>query len=168
MVSDHRPIGRTIQSGYNTCMDLTEFETMQRATRVFRPIVMAVLIVSACGTGSYNDWPYPYDYSYPYSYTDYGTFTYVRRPIGVVNGWTSRAFRYHPYRGYAIRRHNSPVVTYRATRDDSTLEVDLTPQVTPSRLKFEPATAPTSGMPSRPRIRMGRILAEIDSGSSKK
>ena len=65
-------------------MHLTEFETMQRATGFFRPIVMAVLIVSACGTGSYNDWPYPYDYSYPYSYTDYGTFTYVRRPIGVV------------------------------------------------------------------------------------
>ena len=140
---------------------------MQRATRFIRPIVLALLTVSACGTGSYNDWPYPYSYNYPYWYTDYGTYTYVRRPIHVVDGWTSRAFRYRPYRGYAIRRHNSPVVTYRATKDDATIEVDLTPQGDSVKVEVRARNGTDKWNAEQAKDLMGRILAETETGSSR-
>jgi hypothetical protein len=80
--------------------------------------------MAACGASTE---PYYYRYNYPWYYTPYGTYTVVRRPVIVVDDWTGRAFRYRPYRGYVIRRHNSPVIQYSATKGNATLEVDLTP-----------------------------------------
>lgn len=101
---------------------------MYRIAKLIRPFALTLLVSSlgACAVGV-RDRDY-YDDDYRWYYTRYGTYTIVRRPVVVVDRWTTRAFRYRPYRGYHIRRHNSPVITYTATRGNSTLEVSLTPR----------------------------------------
>ena len=138
---------------------------MGKAGNIFRPVVLSLLVVSGCSS-AYDDWPYAYTYNYPYWYTDSGTYTYVRRPLTVIDGWTARALRYRPYHDYAISRHNSPVITYRATKGDATIEVDLTPQGDSTRVEVRSRNGESWNTEQAKEV-MGRILAEIDSPSSK-
>jgi hypothetical protein len=102
---------------------------MQKLAKLFRPIALTLLVSSvaaACVSNyGYRRRYYPYDY--PWYYTRYGTYTTVRRPVVVVDGWTGRAFRYRPYRHYRVHRHNSPTIEYKATNGKADLEVSLIP-----------------------------------------
>ena len=113
---------------------------MERISKLIRPVVVLMLLSSAgtaCGSSYYDDdWPYS-AYDYPWYYTRYGTYTVVRRPVRVVDGWTTRAFRYRPYRGWRIHRHNSPTIEYKATKGNDVVEVSLTPMKDSTRIEVK-------------------------------
>ncbi|MGH7462313.1 MAG: hypothetical protein ACREMA_14980 [Longimicrobiales bacterium] len=103
---------------------------MQRLAKLLRPVALTVLIstlASACVSNNYGYRRRYYPYDWPWYYTTYGTYTTVRRPVVVVDDWTGRAFRHRPYRGYAVRRHNSPTIEYQASKGKANIEVSLIP-----------------------------------------
>lgn len=107
----------------------------QKFAKLMRPVILAAMFATvggSCGGGAF----YGYDDDYDWDWWDddyywynrpWGGYTIVRRPVYVVDGWTGRAFRQRPYRGYRVVRHNSPVIQYTATNGDRTLNVDLKP-----------------------------------------
>ena len=108
---------------------------MQRISNLIRPVMLALALgsVGACGSVE-DDWAYYPDH-YPWYYNDYGAYTIVARPRVVVDRWTTRTWGYRPYRGYAISRHNSPVIVHTAKKDDSVLEVHLTEEKAGTRVE---------------------------------
>jgi hypothetical protein len=136
---------------------------MPRIAKLVRPVVLTLLvsIVGACAVNVANRRPY-YPYDYPWYYSNYGTYTVVRRPVVVVDGWTTRAFRYRPYRGYVVQRHNSPVVEYKATRGDATLEVHLTPMADSTRVEVKARRGEDRWNKEQAKRLMGHILEEYE------
>ena len=130
---------------------------MFKMKKLVRPIALALLVssVGGCGVG-YNRAYYRYDY--PWYYTPYGTYTVVRRPVIVVDDWTGRTFRYRPYRGYVVRRHNSPKIEYNATKGRSTLEVDLIPMGDSTKVEVRARNGEDKYNKEQARELMGRIL----------
>src|SRR5262245_50533091 len=97
---------------------------MLKLAKLIRPVFATILgsaAVAACGSAD-ND----YYYGYPWYYTRYGTYTVVRRPAVVVDGWTTRVWRGRPYRGWRVRTHHSNPIVYTATKGNQTLEVFIT------------------------------------------
>jgi hypothetical protein len=124
-----------------------------------RPIILMsfVLGVIGCSVSSGRD---RYYYRYPYAYDNYGTYTVVRRPVVVVDGWTTRAFRYRPYRGYVVRRtHHSPI-KYTASRRDETLEVNLIEMGDSTRVEVRARKGDDNWNKERARGLMGVILRD--------
>jgi hypothetical protein len=137
---------------------------MQTLRKLIRPIVGLMLLTSvgtACG--GYDDgWPYT-AYDYPWYYANYGTYTVVRRPIRVVDGWTTRAFRYRPYRGWRIHRHNSPTIEYKATKGNDVVEVSLIPMTDSTRVEVR--TRRNGGQVDKEQAKelLGAILQDYNS-----
>lgn len=138
-----------------------------RNPRFVRPFVLALFFVLAGSCGSADDWFYPYDYGYDWDWdwddyywnrTPFGGYTIVRRPVYVVDGWTDAAFRTRPYRNYRVRRHNSPVVVYTATKGDRTVEVNLTPMQDSTRVEVRTRRGKDRWEPQPAQIVMGSIL----------
>lgn len=111
--------------------------SLSKLVRPFLFVMMFVPFATSCGGGGYYAGFYPYDYDYDWDWWDddydwwdepWGGYTVVSRPSYVVDGWTGRAFRHPPYRGYRVVRHNSPVIEYTATSGDRTLHVNLKPK----------------------------------------
>ncbi|HEU4994918.1 MAG TPA: hypothetical protein VFT29_08860 [Gemmatimonadaceae bacterium] len=126
---------------------------MSTAAMRARPLtVMFVLGAIGCWFG-WGRGPY-YPYRYPWYYSSYGTYSVVRRPVVVVDGWTNRAFRYRPYRGYVVRRHASSPITYTAATSDDTLRVNLTAMGDSTRLEVQARDR------ERARDLMGEILKD--------
>ena len=132
---------------------------MSIMSKLVRPVSLALLVCSlgACAVSTGRRY---YDYDYPWYYTRYGTYTVVRRPVIVVDDWTGRTFRYRPYRGYVVRRHNSPVVEYKATKGKTTLEVDLTPMGDSTRVEVRARNGNDSWKPDEAKALMGHILKD--------
>jgi hypothetical protein len=133
-------------------------------TKLVRPIMltMALAALGACGGYDYDYYPY----NYGWSYAPYGTVTVVRRPITVVDGWTRRTWRYRPYRGYRIYRHNSPSITYKATKGDDVLEVILTPQdKQETKVEVRSLKGDQEGDREQAKVLMGRILKDYRDGN---
>ncbi|HSL70742.1 MAG TPA: hypothetical protein VK864_10910 [Longimicrobiales bacterium] len=133
---------------------------MTRISKLIRPVVLmlAVSAVGACGSVD-DDWSY-YPYDYPWYYTTYGTWSTVRRPVIVVDGWTSRAFRHRPYRRYNIvRRHHSPI-SYTATRGDATIDVTLTELGDSTRIEVKARRGQDQWDREQAKALMGHILQE--------
>jgi hypothetical protein len=135
---------------------------MQKLATLIRPVALTLLIASlgACGNRVYTRDYYPYDY--PWYYTRYGTYTVVRRPVVVVDGWTTRAFRYRPYRHYVVRRHNSPVITYSATNKTSNLEVSLTPLGDSTQVEVRARRGESKWDQEQAKVLLGHILQDYD------
>jgi hypothetical protein len=133
---------------------------MTRIAKLVRPVALALLVssVGACGV-SVGQRPY-YPYEYPWHYTRYGTYTVIRRPVIVADGWTTRAFRYRPYRGYVVRRHNSPVIEYSASKGNATLEVNLIPVGDSTQIEVRARRGADKWDQEQARVLMGRILEE--------
>ena len=131
---------------------------MRRFTKLIRPLILAGVVASMAGCGSTDeDWSY-YPNHYPWYYTDYGAYTVVRRPIRVIDRWTTRALRYDPYRGYALSRHNSPVIVHTATSTDATLEVRLTPQKDYTNVEVRARNGGKQWDKERAKVLLGQIL----------
>jgi len=133
---------------------------MSTAAKRARPIVFLLLVLGAiaCSVGI-NRGPY-YPYDYPWYYNDYGTYTVVRRPVVVVDGWTGRTFRRAPYRRYVVvRRHHSPL-TYTATRRADTLEVKLVEMNDSTRVEVRARKGDGKWDKKRARDLMGEILKD--------
>lgn len=136
---------------------------MSRINRIMQPFALALVVVAggACHSGYYSEY-YPYDY--PWNYTAYGAYTVVHRPLHVVDGWTSRAFGDRRYRGYAVRRHNSPVIVYNATKDDRAYEVNITPLGGDSvGVEIRARQGDDNWDKKRAKVLLGNILSEYDS-----
>lgn len=132
---------------------------MKKIAMLIRPIVLALALgaVGACGSAD-GDWAY-YPNHYPWYYDDYGAYTIVGRPRMVIDGWTTRAWGYSTYRGYAISRHNSPVIVHKATKDDVTLEVHLTEEGAGTRVEVRARRGDTVDK-EQAKILLGQILHE--------
>ena len=128
-----------------------------------RPIILTLSILGMIGCswgwGNGYDDDY-YSYNYPWYYNNYGTYTVVRRPVAVVDGWTNRAFGYRPYRGYNIRRHNSSPINYTATKSDETLEVNLTGMDDSTRVEVKARKGTDKWDKERAKKLMGGILKD--------
>ena len=133
---------------------------MQRLAKLLRPVALTLLVSSlgACSVGYNRRAYYPYDY--PWYYTRYGTYTVVRRPVVVVDGWTNRAFRHRPYRGYNVRRHNSPTVEYAAEKGKAKIEVSLIPMGDSTQIEVRANRGAEAWDQEQARDLMGRILQE--------
>ena len=127
-----------------------------------RPIILTLSVAGmiGCSWGWGNDPYYDYDYDYPWYYNTYGTYTVVRRPVVEVDGWTNRAFGYRPYRGYNVRRHNSSPITYTATKNDETLEVNLTGMDDSTRVEVKARKGDKKWDKERAKTLMGAILKD--------
>jgi hypothetical protein len=132
---------------------------MSTAAMRARPIILTLFVLGVVGCSAHTDRDY-YPYRYPYYYGHYGTYTVVRRPVVVVDGWTTRAFRYRPYRGYVVRRtHHSPI-KYTATRNDETLEVNLIELGDSTRVEVQARKGNDNGDKERAKRLMGAILKD--------
>ena len=140
---------------------------MQQTRKLIRPVIIA-LIVAACGSGSsyydgYYDGPHYWGPNrYPWWYTSYGTYTVVHRRLHIVDGWAGRTFDRPTYRGYAVRRHNSPVIKYRATKEDQTIEVDLTPKGDSTQVEVRIRSGKKNWDKEQAKELQSLILAELD------
>ncbi|MGH7460457.1 MAG: hypothetical protein ACREMA_05440, partial [Longimicrobiales bacterium] len=134
---------------------------MARMSKLVRPLALALLVSSLGGCAVGVGRPY-YPYEYPWYYTRYGTYTVVRRPVIVVDDWTTRAFRYRPYRGYVVRRHNSPVVEYAATKGNATIEVNLIPLGDSTQVEVRARRGAENWDQEQARAMMGHILREYN------
>ena len=133
---------------------------MSTATMRARPIILmlSVLGVIGCSVGIGRGAYYPYDY--PWGYSSYGTYTVVRRPVVVEDGWTTRAFDYRPYRGYVVRRHASSPISYTATKSDETFEVNLIGMDDSTRVEVRARKGADKWDKDRARSLMGDILKD--------
>jgi hypothetical protein len=131
---------------------------MKNISKLARPVVLA-FFVSMAGACAGSVGPY-YPYDYPWYYTRYGTYTVVRRPVVVVDGWTSRAFRYRPYRHYRVRRHNSPIIVYNATNGQASIEVNLTPMGDSTQVEVRARRGEDKWDQDQARTLLGHILDE--------
>ncbi|HEY0811331.1 MAG TPA: hypothetical protein VGD49_14275 [Longimicrobiales bacterium] len=134
---------------------------MSALTKHIRPIVVIVAVVALGSCGSSDDyWDY-YPNHYPWYYNDWGAYTIVRSPARIVDRWTTRALQYRPYRGYAISRHNSPVIVHTATKGDDKLEVRLTPQEDgTTHVEVRVREGASASDKERARVLMGQILRD--------
>ena len=142
---------------------------MQVLRKLIRPVV-GLMLLSSVGTacGGYDDgWPYT-AYDYPWYYSNYGTYTVVRRPVRVVDGWTTRAFRYRPYRGWRVRRHNSPTVEYKATKGNDVVEVSLIPMTDSTRIEVRARRGGEQVDKEQAKELLGAILQDYNSKGKKK
>lgn len=134
---------------------------MSTTTMRARPIILTLSIVGliGCSVSTGRD-DYYYRNRYPYYYNTYGTYTVVRRPVVVVDGWTNRAFRYRPYRGFVVRRHNSSPINYTASKKDETLEVNLTGMGDSTRVEVKARKGNDNWNKERAKSLMGAILRD--------
>jgi hypothetical protein len=132
---------------------------MSTVAKLIRPIAFALFVSSIGGCYSSTRSAY-YPYGYPWYYTPYGTYAVVRRPVVVVDTWTGRTFGYRPYRGYVVRRHNSPVIQYSATKGNSTLEVDLTSLGDSTKVEVRARNGGDKYDRNQAKILMGQILQD--------
>lgn len=146
-----------------------------RSNKFLSPLVLAGIItfLTSCGGGA--GWFYPYDYDYDYDYfawerewPDYrwhdyppfGGYTIIRSPVTSVDAWTARALSTRPYYGYSVRRHNSPVIEYTATRSDRLLKISLTPMADSTRVEIRARRGKDSWDRKQAKMVMGTILKE--------
>src|SRR5258705_4562851 len=127
---------------------------MSTATMRARPLTVMLFVLGVIGCWfGIGRGPY-YPYRYPWYYSNYGTYSVVRRPVVVVDGWTNRAFRYRPYGGYVVRRHASSPIRYTAIMSDDTLAVDLIAMGDSTRVEVRARDR------ERARNRIGEILKD--------
>ena len=132
---------------------------MQNISKAARPILLALFVSMIGGACAARVGPY-YPYGYPWYYTPYGTYTVVRRPVVVVDGWTQRTFHRRPYRRYHVRRHNSPVIEYTATNGKAQLQVSLTPLGDSTQIEVRARPTENKYDQDQARTLMGQILNE--------
>jgi hypothetical protein len=127
-----------------------------------RKLLLATLLVAtSCDSGNVAYYDSPWDpYYYPWHYSPYGSWTVVRRPLPLVDGWTRREFQHRRYRGRAIERHNSPQITYTATQGDHTYEVILTGRNDSTQVEVRSRRGADKFERQQARELMGRILSE--------
>lgn len=142
---------------------------MYNVNKLLRPLSLALLLSSlgACGSEGYYDGYNYYPYDYPWYYSPYGTWTVIRRPVVVVDGWAQRSFRHRQYRGYAVRRHNSPSITYLATQGNRTIEVVLTPRNDSTQIEIRARQGEKAWDREQAKVLLGRILAEYKAPAKK-
>jgi hypothetical protein len=135
---------------------------MSTATMRARPLILtlSVLGVIGCSTGRGDYYGDYYGYDYPWGYNTWGTYSVVRRPVVVVDGWTNRAFRYRPYRGYAVRRYHHSPIKYTATKRNETLEVNLTEMGDSTRIEVRARKGENNWDKERAKRLMGDILRD--------
>jgi len=139
-------------------------------TKFIRPVLLAgALPLMMLSCGGYNGPFYATDYDYDWDWWDndyrwwprpWGGYTIVRRPVYEVDGWTTRAFRQRPYRGFAVRRHNSPVITYNATNGDRVLDVNLKPMGDSTMVEVRARRGKDRYDQNAAKVLMGSILRE--------
>lgn len=136
---------------------------MRRIKMLIGAVGLAMLAAMAggCGHGSvgYYD-PYWDPYYFPWHYSDWGAWTVVHRPVGVVDSWTRGTFMRPSYRGYMIQRHNSPQITYTATQGDHTYQVVLTQRNDSTQVEVRARNGADQWQREQARNLMGQILAD--------
>jgi hypothetical protein len=130
--------------------------------------LMSVLMVSglASSLGGCSSTVGYYDPYYPEYYSDFGSWTVIQRPIGVVDDWTRRAFRHSYYQGFAIARHNSPVITYTATQRERSYEVVLTPRNDSTQVEVRARVGTDQWDHEQAKRLLGQILAQYQAERS--
>lgn len=134
-------------------------------------IAAFIVVLVSCGGGNAGPWFYPYEGDAQYfewerewpDWTDeppYGGYTIIRRPVTAVDVWTARALSTAPYTGYRVRRHNSPVIEYRATRGDRTILIRLTPMSDSTHVEVRARQGKRRWDAKQAKIVMGTILQE--------